>query len=354
ISVFGVKEAKRMDRFVQFAVAASLDAVKDSGLDVLASNPDRIGVIVGSGIGGMQTIEEQHRIMFERGPDRISPFFIPLIIVNMAAGMISIKTGAKGPNACITTACASASHSIGEAARLIGYGDADAMIAGGSEASIAQMGIGGFCAMKALSTRRNDNPATASRPFDKERDGFVMGEGAGIVILEELENAKKRGAHIYAELVGYGLTGDAHHMTAPAPCGEGAARCMKMAIDNAQLNPEQVDYVNAHGTSTQLNDLLETQAIKTVFKDHAAKLAVNSTKSMIGHLLGAAGAVELVATILQMTHKTLHPTINQENADPECDLDYVPNKAREKNITVAVSNSLGFGGHNACLVVRKY
>jgi 3-oxoacyl-[acyl-carrier-protein] synthase II len=283
----------------------------------------------------------------------MSPFLIPMLIVNMAPGQISIQTGAKGPNSCVATACATSAHAVGEAARLIRHGDADAMIAGGAEAAITNLGLGGFCAMKALSTR-NDAPEKASRPFDRERDGFVMGEGAGILILEELEHAKKRGASIYCELVGYGLTGDAYHMTAPAPDGEGATRCMKMALKNAQLDPSRVSYINAHGTSTSLNDKLETHAIKQVFGSHAKKIPISSTKSMMGHLLGAAGSVELIICALAIKNGMIPPTINYEYPDPECDLDYVPNTAREVKVDVALSNSLGFGGHNATLIAKRF
>lgn len=349
----GPKDLKRMDPFVKFGVAAAMMALKDANFDMEQVDADRVGVLVGSGIGGITTVEEQHLIMLEKGPSRMSPFLIPMLIVNMAPGQISIQTGAKGPNSCIATACATSAHAIGEAARLIRYGDADAMIAGGTEAAITNLGLGGFCAMKALSTR-NDDPQKASRPFDRERDGFVMGEGAGIVILEELEHAKKRGASIYCELIGYGLTGDAYHMTAPAPDGEGATRCMKMALKDAKLEPSGISYINAHGTSTALNDKLETQAIKQVFGPYAKKVPISSTKSMMGHLLGAAGSVELIICALTIKNGIIPPTINYEYPDPECDLDYVPNKAREVKVDVALSNSLGFGGHNATLVVRRF
>ncbi len=347
------KEARRMDRFVQFAVAVAKMAVTDSGLDLQKEDLGRIGVVVGSGIGGISTIEEQHTLMVTKGPQRISPFFIPMLIVNMAPGMIAMQLGVKGPNCCIVSACASAAHSIGEAMLMIRFGDADAIIAGGTEAAVTPLGIAGFCALKALSTR-NDAPEKASRPFDKERDGFVMSEGAGVVILEELEHAKKRNARIYAELIGYGSTADAYHMTAPAPGGEGAAACMRMAVKSAGLNPEDVDYINAHGTSTGLNDKYETMAIKNVFKDHAKKLAVSSNKSMFGHLLGAAGGVELISTVFTLNHGIIPPTINYEYPDPECDLDYVPNSAREQSVKIAMSNSFGFGGHNSSLMVRKF
>jgi beta-ketoacyl-acyl-carrier-protein synthase II len=349
----GPKDLKRMDPFVKFGVASAIMALKDANFEMEKANADRVGVLVGSGIGGITTVEEQHLIMLEKGPSRMSPFLIPMLIVNMAPGQISIQTGAKGPNSCIATACATSAHAIGEAARLIRHGDADAMIAGGTEAAITNLGLGGFCAMKALSTR-NDDPQKASRPFDRERDGFVMGEGAGILILEELEHAKKRGASIYCELIGYGLTGDAYHMTAPAPDGEGATRCMKMALKDAKLDPTNISYINAHGTSTSLNDKLETQAIKQVFGSQAKKVPISSTKSMMGHLLGAAGSVELIICALAIKNGIIPPTINYEYPDPECDLDYVPNKAREVKVDVALSNSLGFGGHNASLVVKRF
>ncbi|MCX6340385.1 MAG: beta-ketoacyl-ACP synthase II [Candidatus Aureabacteria bacterium] len=347
------KEARRMDRFVQFAVVVAKMAVDNAGLDLRKEDLLRIGVVVGSGIGGISTIEEQHTLMVTKGPQRISPFFIPMLIVNMAPGMIAMQLGVKGPNCCIVSACASAAHSIGEASLMIKFGDADVMIAGGTEAAVTPLSIAGFCALKALSTR-NDAPEKASRPFDKERDGFVMSEGAGVVILEELEHARKRDARIYAELIGYGSTADAYHMTAPAPGGEGAAACMRMAVKNAGVNPDGIDYINAHGTSTNLNDKYETMAIKDVFRDHAKKLAVSSNKSMFGHLLGAAGGVELISTVFTLTHGIIPPTINYEYPDPECDLDYVPNTAREQSVRVAMSNSFGFGGHNSSLVVRKF
>ena len=347
------KEARRMDRFVQFAVVVAKMAVDNAGLDLRKEDLLRIGVVVGSGIGGISTIEEQHTLMVTKGPQRISPFFIPMLIVNMAPGMIAMQLGVKGPNCCIVSACASAGHSIGEAALMIKFGDADVMIAGGTEAAVTPLGVAGFCALKALSTR-NDAPEKASRPFDKERDGFVMSEGAGVVILEELEHARKRDARIYAELIGYGSTADAYHMTAPAPGGEGAAACMRMAVKNAGVSPDEVDYINAHGTSTDLNDKYETMAIKDVFRDHAKKLAVSSNKSMFGHLLGAAGGVELISTVFTLNHGIIPPTINYEYPDPECDLDYVPNTAREQSVRVAMSNSFGFGGHNSTLVVRSF
>lgn len=349
---FNHKEKKRMDFFAQYAVAAATDAMKDAGIDMKKEDPNLVGVLVGSGIGGLTVIEEQHAILLQKGPNRVSPFLIPMLIVNMAPGQISMTLGCKGPNLCVATACATGNHSIGEAFRIIQHGDADVMIAGGTEAPVTPMGVSGFCALKALS-RRNDEPARASRPFDMERDGFVMGEGAGVVILEELERAKKRGARIYCELVGYGITADAYHMTAPAPDGEGAARCMAMSLKDAKISPDHVSYINAHGTSTEMNDKFETMAIKTVFGSHAKKVPVSSTKSMTGHLLGAAGGVEMAAIALAIQQDILPPTINYEFPDPDCDLDYVPNVARKARVDVAMSNSLGFGGHNATLVARK-
>ena len=349
----GIKESRRMDRFAQFALVASLGAVEDARLNIDEEDPNRIGVLIGSGIGGISTIEKQHRILLEKGPSKVSPFFIPMLIVDMASGQVSIKLGVKGPNSCVATACASASHAIGDSYRIIQRGEAEVMISGGSEAAITRLGVSGFCAMKALSVR-NDEPEKASRPFDKMRDGFVMGEGSGIIVLENLEHALARKAHIYGEIVGYGLSGDAHHITAPAPGGEGAARSMQLALHDANLNPENVDYINAHGTSTQLNDKFETMAIKTVFGEHAGKVAVSSTKSMTGHLLGAAGGVELIVCLLAMERSLIPPTINYEYPDPDCDLDYVPNQARTAKVKVAMSNSLGFGGHNATLLVRRY
>jgi 3-oxoacyl-[acyl-carrier-protein] synthase II len=341
------KDARRLVRFIQFAIAASQMAVKDAGLTINADNANDIGVIVGSGIGGIGFLEEQAINLKEKGPGRLSPFTVPYMITDMAAGMVSIDLGAKGPNLCIVTACATGTHCIGEAAKTIQRGAAKAIIAGGSEAAITPLGIGSFCATGALSSR-------GSRPFDKERDGFVMGEGAGIVILEDLEFAKSRGAKIYAEVIGYGASGDASHITAPAPGGEGAIRAIRAALKDANLKPEEIDYVNAHGTSTELNDKYETMALKAVFGEHAKKLAISSNKSMIGHLLGASGAVELIATVLSVIHDTAPPTINYEMPDPECDLDYVPNQARKMPIRTAISNSFGFGGHNAILVVKKY
>ncbi|MBN1586409.1 MAG: beta-ketoacyl-ACP synthase II [Candidatus Omnitrophica bacterium] len=346
------KELKRMERFVLFAVYASHTALKDSGIEVEKEDPYRLGVLVGSGIGALGCIEKQHSVMLERGPGRISPFLIPMMIVNMAPGQIGISLGMKGPNSCVATACASGNHAIGDAFRIVQRGEADVMIAGGTESCITELGIGGFCALKALSTR-NEEPQRASRPFDRDRDGFVMGEGSGIVVLEEYERAAARGARIYAEIAGYGLTGDAYNMTAPSPDGEGAARAMELALSSAGVNAQDVQYINAHGTSTALNDKTETLAIKRVFADHAKKLMVNSTKSMTGHLLGAAGGVESVATTLSLYHGKIHGTMNYETPDPDCDLDYVPNEAREVQVKVAMTNSLGFGGHNASLLFKK-
>lgn len=347
------KETRRTDRFVHFACAAARKAVADSKIELDKQDLNRVGVLIGSGIGGMETIEDQVGTMLKKGPQRVSPFMIPMLIVNMASGYVSMLLGAKGPNLAVVSACATATHSLGEAARAIVHNDADVMIAGGSEAAITQMGYAGFCAMRAMSTR-NDEPERASRPFDAQRDGFVMGEGAGVCILESLDHARKRGAQIYCEIAGYGITGDAYHMSAPAPEGEGAARSMAMALRHSKLNPDQISYINAHGTSTPVGDKCETQAIKTVFGDHAKKLAVSSTKSMTGHLLGAAGAVETAVCALAIQNNIVPPTINYENPDPECDLDYVPNKAREMNVFACVNNSLGFGGHNATLIVKRH
>ncbi|NQT94985.1 MAG: beta-ketoacyl-ACP synthase II [Candidatus Omnitrophica bacterium] len=346
------KEARRSDGFVQFAVAASTLAVEDAGLNLSSMDLNRMGSIVGSGIGGLSTIESQHKVLLEKGPSRVTPFLIPMLIVNMASGMIAIKLGLKGPNSCSVTACASSNHSIGEAFRIIQHDYADSMLAGGSEAAIWPLGVGGFSAAKALSTR-NDEPKKASRPFDKDRDGFVMSEGSAIVILEEYERAKKRGARIYAEVIGYGMSCDAYHMTAPDPDGDGAIRCLQAVLKDSKINPEDVDYINAHGTSTQLNDKIETAAIKKVFGSHANKLAISSTKSIVGHLLGAAGGAELAASALSILNGILTPTINYETPDPECDLDYVPNEARKQDVGIALSNSLGFGGHNATIAIRK-
>ena len=346
------KEIKKMDRFIHYAVACSQMALEDSGFEINEQNAERVGVIVGVGLGGLPAIEKYHDIFKARGVKKITPFFIPMLIANLASGQVSITFGAKGPNSCVVTACATGTHSIGEAARFIQYGDADVMFAGGTESVITPLCVGGFNAAKALSTR-NDDPQGASRPFDKDRDGFVIGEGGGVLILEELESAKKRGAKIYGEIIGYGLNGDAYHITATAPGGEGAARCLKLALNNAGINKEDVDYINAHGTSTAA-DATETQAIKTAFGDHAYKLAVSSTKSMTGHLLGAAGGVEAIFALLAMEKGVIPPTINYTTPDPDCDLDYVPNEARERNLNVCVSNSFGFGGTNGVLIFKKF
>ena len=345
------KDVKKMDRFIHYAVACSKMALADSGVEINDQNAERVGVIVGVGLGGLPAIEKYHDIFRNRGVKKITPFFIPMLIANLASGQVSILTGAKGPNSCVVTACATGTHSIGEAARFIQYGDADVMFAGGTESVITPLCVGGFNASKALSTR-NDDPQGASRPFDKDRDGFVIGEGGGVVILEELEIAKKRGAKIYGEIIGYALNGDAYHITATSPRGEGAARCLKLALNNAGINKEDVDYINAHGTSTAA-DATETQAIKTTFGDHAYKLAVSSTKSMTGHLLGAAGGVEAIFTLLAMQKGAIPPTINYTTPDPECDLDYVPNEARERNLNICVSNYFGFGGTNGVLIFKK-
>lgn len=346
------KEIKKMDLFIQYALAAAELAMKDSGLVIDEQNAERVGVLVGAGLGGLPAIEKYHEAMMEGGYKKVSPFFIPMLIINLAPGHISIRYGAKGPNLSSVSACATGTHSIGDAYHMIKRGDADAMIAGGTESTITPLGIAGFNVMKALSTR-NDDPKAASRPFDKGRDGFVMGEGAGIVVLEEYEAAKKRGARIYGEVAGYGLTGDAYHLTAPAPGGEGAARCMKMALRNGGINPDEVDYINAHGTSTPFNDYYETLAIKSSLGDHSRKVMVSSTKGMTGHALGAAGGLEAVFTLLAMERGVVPPTINYTDPDPECDLDYVPNVARQAQVRVAMSNSLGFGGTNATLLFRK-
>ena len=347
------KEIKKMDTFLHYSLAAGKMAVADSGLVINDENAERVGVLVGSGLGGLETIEKYHSLMLEKGPKKISPFFIPMLIVNLAPGHLSMHFGCKGPNLSIVTACATGNHSIGEAFKIIQRGDADAMIAGGVESTITPLGVGGFCAMKALSTR-NDEPQRASRPFEKDRTGFVMAEGAGMIILEELESAKKRGASIHGEITGFGCNSDAHHITAPSPGGEGAARCMNLALNDAGLNPEDIDYVNAHGTSTYMNDLYETQGMKSVFKESAKKLWVSSTKSMTGHLLGAAGGVEAVFSLLTIKNGVVPPTINYETPDPECDLDYVPNTAREKQVDKVMSNSFGFGGTNATLIFQKF
>ena len=347
------KEAKRMDRFAQLAVGASKLAFEDSGLRITSENAGRVGVLIGSGIGGTGTWEEQHATLMEKGPRRVSPFFVPMLISDMAAGMVSILFGAKGPNLGIVTACATATHAIGEAAHIIRRGDADVMLAGGSEAAITPMAVAGFCAARALSTR-NDDPEHASRPFDLNRDGFVMGEGAGVMVVEALDHALARGATIYGEVIGFGMSGDAYHITAPAPGGEGAARSMAAAITSAGLRPEDIGYINAHGTSTEDNDRIETEAIKTVFGEYAYKVPISSSKSMTGHLLGAAGAVEGIACLCAIRDGIIPPTINYETPDPECDLDYVPNQARKLDVGVAMSNSFGFGGHNATLIFAKY
>jgi len=347
------KEVRRMDLFILYALAATKIAVEGAGLDMASEDSERVGVIVGTGLGGLPTLEKYHSVLLERGPGRISPFFIPMLIANEAPGNIAIHYGIKGPNLSVVTACATGAHSIGEAFRIIQYGDADVMVAGGTEANLTPLTVGGFNALKALSTR-NDSPEKASRPFDKERDGFVIGEGAGIVIMEELEHARQRGAHIYAEVAGYGYNGDAYHITAPSPDGDGSIRCMRLALKDGGIAPEEVDYINAHGTSTDLNDASETIAIKQVFGAQAYKIPVSSTKSMIGHLLGAAGAVEAIFSILSIRDQVCPPTINYEHPDPECDLDYVPNKARKHAINVVMSNSFGFGGTNAVLAFRRY
>jgi 3-oxoacyl-[acyl-carrier-protein] synthase II len=346
-----VKEARRFDVFVHYGTAAAIEAIKDSGIEVTEGNAERIGVNIGSGIGGLPMIEQAHTTLLQSGPRRISPFFIPGTIINMVAGNLSIMYGFKGPNLAITTACTTSTHCVGEASRMIAYGDADVMVAGGSEATVSPLAIGGFCSARALSTR-NDDPDAASRPWDKDRDGFVLGEGAGVLVLEELEHARARGARIYAEIAGYGMSADAHHMTAPSADGDGARRCMLNALKDARANPDDVDYINAHGTSTQLGDMAETIAVKRSFGGHASKLAVSSTKSMTGHLLGAAGGVEAVFTILAIRDQVAPPTINLVEPDPECDLDYVPNQARKMQIRLALSNSFGFGGTNGTLAFR--
>jgi len=346
------KEARRMDRYTHYALAAYKQARDDSGLKIEGEMANRVGVIIASGIGGTETWEEQHKKFLEQGPDKVSPFFVPMMISDMAAGRVSMDCGAKGVNFATVSACASASHAIGEGYCSIVMGESDVVICGGAEAPITPLALAGFCALRALSTR-NDEPEKASRPFDKDRDGFVMAEGAGIVILEEMEHARARGARIYCELAGYGATADAHHITAPAPGGEGAMRAMRRALATAGLTPEDVDYINAHGTSTDLNDKYETAAIKWLLGERAYKVPVSSTKSMTGHLLGAAGGIELVATVLCLKNGMIHPTINYTTPDPECDLDYVPNQPRRADIRVAISNSFGFGGHNACLAIRR-
>jgi 3-oxoacyl-[acyl-carrier-protein] synthase II len=346
------KQTRRLDRFAQFALAAATCAIKDSGLDLDKIDPARAGVIVGSGIGGLTEIETQHCMLLTKGPNKISPFMIPKLMVNAAAGQISITFHLKGPNSAVATACASGTNAIGDAFKVIQRGEADIMVTGGTEAALTPMGVGGFSQMKALS-RRNDAPEKASRPFDRNRDGFVMGEGAGILVLETYEHARRRGAHIYAEFLGYGMSGDGCHITAPDPEGRGAAQSMSDALRDARLNPEDIVYINAHGTSTPLNDAIETKSIKSVFNNHARKLAISSTKSMLGHLLGASGGVEMVACALMAERNVIHPTINYETPDPECDLDYVPNTARQLVADKIMSNSFGFGGHNATLIIGK-
>ena len=347
------KEVRRMDLFIQYAVAASEMAVEDSGLEIDGDISDRVGVIIGTGLGGLPTIEEYHKVLLEKGPNRITPFFIPKLIANMASGYVAMHCKARGPNTCVVTACATGAHCIGDAFRTIHYGDADAIIAGGTEANITPLCVGGFNVMRAISTR-NHEPEKACRPFDKERDGFVISEGAGVLILEELGFALKRGARIYAEIIGYGLNGDAYHITAPSPSGEGAAKCMSSALVDAGISPDQIDYINAHGTSTSLNDLAETIAIKTVFSDRAYKIPISGTKSMTGHLLGAAGSTEAIFSILTLRDGIIPPTINLENPDPRCDLDYVPKESREQEIKIAMSNSFGFGGTNAVLIFSTF
>jgi 3-oxoacyl-[acyl-carrier-protein] synthase II len=347
------KEVRRTDPFVHFALAASVLAAQDAGTFIRNGNADRVGVVLGTGFGGLQTCESAYHVLLQKGPGRMSPFYIPMIIPNLAPGQIAIRFGAKGPNLCFSTACSASTHSVGHAYRLIREGEADAVITGGAEAAVTRLAVSAFAAMRALSTR-NDDPEGACRPFERDRDGFVMGEGAGVLILEEHGYAVERGASIYGEIIGYGQNGDAHHITAPSPEGEGAAECMRAALRDAQIEPEAVDYINAHGTGTEYNDIVETQAVKRVFGSHAGKMLVSSTKSMTGHLLGAVGAVEAIYTLLSLEHGILPPTINYENPDPECDLDYVPNEARELPVRVAMSNSFGFGGTNGCLVLRRY
>ncbi|HEY7520857.1 MAG TPA: beta-ketoacyl-ACP synthase II [Methylomirabilota bacterium] len=347
------KEARRLDPYLKYAMACAVMAVEDSGLDSANIDATRFGTLIGSGIGGITTLLENHKTLLDKGPDRVSPFFVPMLIINMASGLVSMRFNAKGPNSSVVTACATGNHAIGDAFKLIQRGVADAMIAGGAEAIIVPLTIAGFCAMKAMSTR-NDDPPKASRPFDAGRDGFVCGEGGGVLVLESLEHARRRDARIYAEVIGYGMTGDAHHMTAPDPEGDGAARAMHGALADAGIPPGEVGYINAHGTSTPYNDKFETLAIKRVFGEHARKVAVSSTKSMTGHLLGAAGGIEAIASVLALHHGILPPTINYETPDPECDLDYIPNQARKQDVELALSNAFGFGGTNATLVFRKY
>ena len=353
LKYLSAKQIKKSDRFVQFAVAGAKMALEDSALNLSTEDCHLIGVLIGSGIGGLRTIEEQHKILLEKGPHRVSPFLIPMLIVNMASGQVAMEFGLKGPNNCVATACATGSHAIGDAFRIVQRGEATVMLAGGSEACITLLGYGGFDAMKALSTH-NDEPEKASRPFDKTRNGFVMGEGCGVVVLEELSHALKRNAKIYCEIIGYGMTSDANHMTAPDPEGKGAARCIAITLKDAKVKPEDVDYINAHGTSTPLNDKVETMAIKSVFGEAAKKLMVSSTKSMTGHLLGAAGGVEAIFTALAIKNEIVPPTINYRYPDPECDLDYVPNEPRRAKIRVAISDSLGFGGHNAAVCFKRF
>jgi 3-oxoacyl-[acyl-carrier-protein] synthase II len=347
------KDARRLDPYLQYAIACAAMAVQDAALDTTKLDGTRFGALIGSGIGGISTLLETHRTLLEKGPDRVSPFFIPMMIINMASGLVSMRFGAKGPNSSVVTACATGNHAIGDSFKIVQRGDADVMIAGGAEAIVVPLTIAGFCAMKAMSTR-NDEPTKAMRPFDANRDGFVCGEGGGVVILESLEHAQARDARIYAEIVGYGMTGDAHHMTAPEPEGDGAARAMSAALSDGALDVASVGYINAHGTSTPYNDKFETLAIKRVFGEHARRLAVSSTKSMTGHMLGAAGGVEAIATVLALHHGVLPPTINYETPDPDCDLDYVPNQARKQDVEVALSNAFGFGGTNASLAFRVY
>jgi 3-oxoacyl-[acyl-carrier-protein] synthase II len=349
-----LKDIKKMDRFIHFAVAAATIALEDSGLKITDDNAERVGVIVGSGMGGLKTIEHYHSVLLEKGPRKITPFFVPMLSINLASGQISIRFGAKGPNSAVSTACATGNHSIGDAFKIIQRGEADAMIAGGAEAVITPLGIGGFNAMKALSTRNNE-PEKASRPFDIDRDGFIVGEGAGIMILENLQNAQERGTKIYAEVIGYGMTADAYHITSPSPGGEGAARCMSITLKDGGVEPSKIDYINAHGTSTKAGDELESNAIKTVFGEHAYKIAISSTKSMTGHLLGAAGGVEAVFSVMSILNDIVPPTINLDNVDPECGgLDYVPHTARKMPVNYVLSNSFGFGGTNACLLLKKF
>ncbi|HXF48036.1 MAG TPA: beta-ketoacyl-ACP synthase II [Verrucomicrobiae bacterium] len=351
--VLDKKEARRADLFEQYALAATSQALAEAGLDSTKINPERVGVVLGSGIGGIDTFERQHQALLSGGPGRVSPFFIPMMIIDMGPGLVSMRYGLKGPNYATVSACASSAHAIGDAFHIIQRGEAEAMVTGGCEATITPTSLAGFCSARALSTR-NDEPERASRPFDKDRDGFVMGEGGGILVLEELEHAKKRGAKIYAELLGFGMTGDAYHMTSPAPKGEGAARAMREALRSARLNPEQIDYINAHGTSTDLGDVAETEAVKTVFGEYAYKVPISSTKSMTGHLLGAAGATELIASILTIDSGVMHPTINLDEPDPACDLDYIPKQAREKKVNHVLSNSFGFGGHNVSILAGRF